>query len=97
VNARHATLLGKRSYHRLGANVMVEKLRELFERVQQQPEDVQNRIAEVIQLELEEEADGYVPTAEELADIEASRAEYAAGHGRPYEEYVRERAARERR
>jgi hypothetical protein len=75
---------------------MVEALRQLFERVEQQPEDVQERIAELVRLELEEaEAEEWVPTPEERADIEASRAEYAAGQGHPYEEYVRERAARE--
>lgn len=75
---------------------MGEELRQVFERAMQQPEEVQQRIAEVIRLELEEEdADEWVPTPEERAAIEASDAEYAAGLGRPYEDYVRERAARE--
>lgn len=75
---------------------MVERLRELFERIEQQPEDVQDHIAEVLRRELEEEeADEWVPTPDERADIEASRAEYAAGPGHPYHDYVRDRAAHE--
>ncbi|HKV84118.1 MAG TPA: hypothetical protein VJN88_06145 [Ktedonobacterales bacterium] len=75
---------------------MVEQLRQLFERIERQPEEVQNHIAEIVRQELEEEESGeWVPTPEELAAIEASDVEYAAGMGRSYEDYVRERAARE--
>lgn len=75
---------------------MVEQLRQLFERIERQPEEVQHRIAEVVRLELEEEEAGeWVPTPEERAALDAADAEYAAGLGRPYEDYIRERAARE--
>ncbi|HEY7782355.1 MAG TPA: hypothetical protein VIC85_19340 [Ktedonobacterales bacterium] len=75
---------------------MVEQLRQLFERIERQPEDVQNRIVEMVRLELEdEEAGEWVPTPEERAALEASDAEYAEGLGRSYEDYLRERAARE--
>lgn len=75
---------------------MVEQLHQLFERIERQPEEVQNRIAEIVRQELDEEESGeWAPTSEELAAIDASDAEYAAGMGRSYEDYVRERAARE--
>lgn len=45
--------------------------------------------------DLDEETGEWIPTPEERAEIEAARAEYAAGDYRTFEEYDHERAARE--
>ncbi len=63
---------------------MVEELRQVVELAQQQPEDVQRRIAEVIALELEQrEWDALVSTPESqrlLARLAAeTRADFARG------------------
>lgn len=72
---------------------MVDKLREVFERAQQQPEDEQNYIAELVQRELDDQA--WEVSDELRASIEASDADYAAGEAMDFEEYDRRRRARE--
>lgn len=59
---------------------MVEELRLLFERAEQQPEDVQHRLAELLRLELEEEeADAIDASPELLARLAESRRQIANG------------------
>lgn len=72
---------------------MVEELRQVFAQVQQQPEDVQRRIAEMIALELEErEWDAFVGAPESqrfLAELTAeAQAEIAAGETRSLDELL---------
>lgn len=76
---------------------MVEELRLVIERAQRQPEDVQRRLAEILREALDQDvADEWEATPAERAAIEASRAEYAAGDYRDFDDYDRERAKRER-
>ena len=72
---------------------MVDELREVFEQVQEQPEDVQRHIVEVVALALEEaEWDALVSTPESkrfLAQLaEEARAENAAGLTRDLDELL---------
>ena len=72
---------------------MVDKLREVFELAQQQSEEEQNYIAELVRRELDDQA---WETSDELrAAIEASDADYAAGEAMDFDEYDRQRRARE--
>lgn len=72
---------------------MVEELRHVFERVQQQPEDVQRHIAEMIALELEERQWTALVSAPEsqqfLNELAAeARAEIAAGKTRDLDDLL---------
>ncbi|MCA1599732.1 MAG: hypothetical protein LC769_12105 [Chloroflexi bacterium] len=72
---------------------MVEELRQVFERVQQQPDEVQRRIAAMIALELEErDWDILVGGPESqrfLLELTAeARAEIAAGKTRDLDELL---------
>lgn len=71
---------------------MTNKLREAFERAQQQPEDEQDYIAELILRELEDQA--WEASDELRAAIEASDADYTAGDAMDFDEYDRQRRAR---
>ncbi len=72
---------------------MVDELRHAFELAQQQPEAVQRYIAELVTQELSSEE--IEVTRELAAELEAARAEIAAGEVRDYETYRRERQQRE--
>lgn len=72
---------------------MVDKLREVFERAQQQPEEEQSYIAELVRCELDDQA--WEASDELRAAIEASDADHAAGQAIDFEEYDRRRSARE--
>jgi len=72
---------------------MVDELRQVFEQVQEQPDDVQRHIAELVALALEEaEWDAIVSTPESkrfLAQLaEEAQAENAAGSTRDLDELL---------
>jgi len=72
---------------------MVDKLREIFERVQQQPEEEQNYIAEMVQRELEDQK--WERSDDLRLAIEASDADYAAGDAMDFDDYDRQHRERE--
>jgi hypothetical protein len=72
--------------------VMVDKLREVFERAQQQPEDEQDYIAEMVRRELEDQK--WERSNDLRQAVEASDTDYAAGDAMDFEDYDRVRRER---
>lgn len=70
---------------------MVDKLREIFERAQQQPEEEQRFIAEMVRREIEDQE--WESSDDLRGAIEESNAEYAAGDALVFDEYDRQHSA----